>query len=105
MGDASDIQLTADPGGNREIIRVTQGNKTTAVVLDVDANTATIDAGNGTHTLVGVPKDRSIAQKGNRAAASLYVPGDIQSLHGPGRDGSGQPIPAIDSDFAVTVTA
>jgi hypothetical protein len=44
-------------------------------------------------------------QKGNRSAASLYVRGDIGSLHGPGRTGDQQPIPAIDSSFAVTVTA
>ena len=67
----------------------------------IDAGTTTVDAGNGTRTLRGVPKDRSIADKGNRSAASLYVRGDITSLHGPGRDAKGQPIPAIDSDFAV----
>ncbi|HJQ25028.1 MAG TPA: PilX N-terminal domain-containing pilus assembly protein [Blastocatellia bacterium] len=105
MGDVNDIQLSADPAGNREIIRITQGSKTTTVVIDVDANTTTIDAGNGTRTLRGVPKDRSIVEKGNRSAASLYIRGDVQSLHGPGRNGQGQPIPAIDSDFAITVTA
>ncbi|MFL6276052.1 MAG: PilX N-terminal domain-containing pilus assembly protein [Blastocatellia bacterium] len=105
MGDVNDIQLSADPSGNREIIRITQGSKTTTVVIDVDANTTTIDAGNGTKTLRGVPKDRSIVEKGNRSAASLYIRGDVQSLHGPGRNGQGQPAPAIDSDFAVTVTA
>ncbi|HEY9231634.1 MAG TPA: hypothetical protein VIS78_05790, partial [Blastocatellia bacterium] len=105
MGDVNDIQLSADSSGNREIIRITQGSKTTTVVIDVDANTTTIDAGNGTRTLRGVPKDRSIVEKGNRSAASLYIRGDVQSLHGPGRNGQGQPVPAIDSDFAITVTA
>jgi hypothetical protein len=105
MGDADQIQLIADPSGNRQVIKITQGNRTTTVVIDIDAGTTTIDAGNGTRTLRGVPKDRSIADKGNRSAASLYVRGDIGSLRGPGRDGRGQPIPAIDSDFAVTVTA
>jgi hypothetical protein len=105
MGDADQVLLSADPSGNRQIIRITQGNQTTTIVIDLDAGTTTVDAGNGTVTLRGVPKDRSIVQKGNRSAASLYVHGDISSLHGPGRDGNGQPIPAIDSDFAVTVTA
>jgi len=105
MGDADQVQLIADPSGNRQVIKITQGNRTTTVVIDIDAGTTTIDAGNGTRTLRGVPKDRSIADKGNRSAASLYVRGDIGSLRGPGRDGTGQPIPAIDSDFAVTVTA
>src|SRR5215216_4483214 len=105
MGDVDQVVLSADPSGNRQIIKITQGNKTTAIVIDIDANTTTIDAGNGTRTLRGVPKDRSIAQKGNRSAASLYVRGDVASLHGPGRNGDGQPIAAIDSDFAVTVTA
>lgn len=105
MGDADQVQLIADPSGNRQVIKITQGNRTTTVVIDIDAGTTTIDAGNGTRTLRGVPKDRSIADKGNRSAASLYVRGDISSLRGPGRDGNGQPIPAIDSDFAVTVTA
>jgi hypothetical protein len=105
MGDASEIQLSADPAGNREIIRITQNNRTTTIVIDVDANTTTIDAGNGTRTLRGVPKDRSVVEKGTRSAASLYVRGDVKSLHGPGRKGDGTAIPAIDSDFAVTVTA
>lgn len=105
MGDADQVQLSADPGGNRQVIKITQGNQTTTIVIDIDAGTTTIDAGNGTRTLKGVPKDRSIVDKGNRSAASLYVRGDITSLHGPGRNSQGQPIPAIDSDFAVTITA
>ena len=105
MGNVDDLQLTADPSGNRQIIKITQGNQTTTIVIDMDAGTTTVDAGDGTRTLRGVPKDRSIVEKGNRSAASLYVRGDVASFHGPGRDGGGQPIPAIDSDFAMTVTA
>jgi hypothetical protein len=106
MGDADQVQLTADPSGNRQVIKITQGNQTTTIVIDIDAGTTTVTAGNGTtRTLRGVPKDRSLVEKGNRSAASLYVRGDIGSLHGPGRDAKGQPIPAIDSDFAVTITA
>lgn len=105
MGTADKIQLSADPSGDRQIIKITQGNKTTTIVIDVAAATTTIDAGNGTRTLRGVPKDRSIVEKGNRSAASLYVRGDITSLYGPGRDSKGLPIPAIDSNFAVTITA
>ncbi|MFY9608724.1 MAG: PilX N-terminal domain-containing pilus assembly protein [Blastocatellia bacterium] len=105
MGDVDEITLSADPSGNRQIIRIRQGNQTTAIVIDMDAGTTTIDAGNGTRTLRGVPKDRSIVDNGSRAAASLYVRGDVASLHGPGRDRNAQPIPAIDSNFAVTVTA
>ena len=105
MGTVDEITLTADPSANRQIIRIRQGNTTTAIVVDMDAGTTTIDAGNGTRTLRGVPKDRSIVDTGNRAAASLYIRGDVGSLHGPGRDKNAQPIPAIDSNFAVTVTA
>jgi PilX N-terminal len=105
MGNVDEITLSADPSGNRQIIRIRQGNTTTAIVVDMDAGTTTIDAGNGTRTLRGVPKDRSIVDTGNRAAASLYIRGDVASLHGPGRDKGAQPIPAIDSNFAVTVTA
>jgi len=105
MGSVDEMTLSADPSGNREIIRIRQGLQITTVVINIDAGTTTIDAGNGTTTLRGVPKDRSIVQQGNRSAASLYVYGDINSLHGPGRDNSGQPIPAIDSNFAMTVTA
>ena len=105
MGTADRVQLSADPSGDRQIIKITQGNKTTTIVIDIAAATTTIDAGNGTRTLRGVPKDRSIVEKGNRSAASLYVRGDITSLYGPGRDSKGQPIPAIDSNFAVTITA
>jgi hypothetical protein len=105
MGKVDDVQLSADPGGNRQVIRITQGRQTTTIVIDIDASTTTVDAGNGTRTLRGIPLDRSIVSKGNRSAASLYVYGDIGSLHGPGRDGEGQPIPAIDSNFSVTVTA
>jgi hypothetical protein len=99
------LKLTADPSGNRQVIKITQGKQITTVVIDMDAGTTTVDAGDGTRTLRGVPKDRSIVQKGNRSAASLYVRGDVASFHGPGRDGSGQSIPAIDSDVAMTVTA
>src|SRR6185295_14492483 len=105
MGQVDELVLKADPSGNRQIIKVTQGKQTTTIVIDIDAGTTTIDAGNGTRTLRGVPKDRSIVEKGNRSAASLFVHGDVNSFHGPGRDGDGQPIPAIDSNFAVTVTA
>lgn len=105
MGTVDELQLSADPSGNRQIIKITQGGKTTTIVIDIDAGTTTIDAGNGTHTLRGLPRDRSLVQKGNRSAASLYVRGDISSFRGPGRDGDGQPIPAIDSNFAITVTA
>lgn len=105
MGDADQVQLNADPTGNRQIIKVEQNGKTTTVVIDMDAGTTTIDAGFGPRTLRGVPLDRSIQKEGKRAAASIYVYGSINSLHGPGRDGEGQPIPAIDSEFAVTVTA
>ena len=105
MGSVDEVMLSADPSGNRQIIRITQGGHTTTIVIDIDAGTTTVDAGNGTRTLRGVPKDRSIVEKGNRSAASLYVRGDVASLHGPGRDAKGQPIPAIDSDFAVTITA
>ena len=105
MGNVDEVVLSADPSGNRQVIKITQGKQTTTIVIDIDAGTTTVDAGNGTRTLRGVPKDRSIADKGNRSAASLYVRGDLASLHGPGRDGQGQPIPAIDSDFAVTITA
>ena len=105
MGQVDELVLKADPSGNRQIIKVTQGKQTTTIVIDIDAGTTTIDAGNGTRTLRGVPKDRSIVEKGNRSAASLFIHGDVNSFHGPGRDGDGQPIPAIDSNFAVTVTA
>ncbi len=105
MGSVNDVLLSADPSGNRQVMKIKQGNKTTTIVVDIDAQTTTIDAGKGTRTLRGVPRDRSIVQKGNRSAASLYVRGDIGSLHGPGRNGDQQPIPAIDSSFAVTVTA
>lgn len=105
MGQVDELVLKADPAGNRQVIRITQGKQTTTIVIDIDANTTTVDAGKGTHTLRGVPKDRSIVEKGNRSAASLYIRGDVASFHGPGRDGDGQPIPAIDSNFAVTVTA
>ena len=105
MGNVDDLQLNADPSGNRQVIKITQGKTTTTIVIDIDAGTTTVDAGDGTRTLRGVPKDKSIVQKGNRSAASLYVRGDVSSFHGPGRNAGGQSIPAIDSDFALTVTA
>gem|GEM_PF-1110625 len=105
MGNVDEILLSADPSGNRQVIKITQGGQTTTIVIDIDAGTTTVDAGNGTRTLRGIPKDRSIVDTGNRSAASLYVRGDLASLHGPGRDAKGQPIAAIDSDFAVTITA
>ena len=105
MGNVDDLNLVADPSGNRQIIKITQGDQTTTIVIDIDAGTTTVDAGNGTKTLRGVPRDRSLVEKGNRAAASLYVRGDISAFHGPPRDADGQPVAAIDSNFAITVTA
>jgi hypothetical protein len=106
MGSAEQVQLSADTGGNRQTIKVTQGGRTTTVTIDIDANTTSIDSGNGvTRTLRGIPLDHSLAKTNSRSAASIYVYGDINSLGGPGRDSKGQPQPAIDSDFSVTVTA
>ena len=103
MGDADQIVLSADPNGNRQIIRITQGNQTTTIVIDIDAGTTTIDAGNGTRTLQGIPMDKSVTNV--RPGASLYVRGNVKSIHGPGRGDNGQPMPAIDSEFSLTVTA
>jgi hypothetical protein len=105
MGNADEVILSADPHVSRQTLRIRQGSQTTVVVFDLDAGTTTIDGGSGTRTLKGVPLDRSIVKRGNRSAASLYIYGDVNSLHGPGRTSEGQPIPAIDSNFAVTVTA
>jgi hypothetical protein len=105
MGDADEIVLSADPLANRQVIRVTQGKQSVTIVVDMDAGTTTIDAGNGTRTLRGIPLDRSISGSNGRAAASFFVYGDVKRLHGPGRDSSGQPRPAIDSNFAITITA
>ena len=105
MGTADEVTLSADASGNRQTIRIRQGNQTTVVVIDIDAGTTTVDGGNGTRTLRGIPLDRSLAKTDSRSAASIYVYGDVNGLHGPGRDSHGQAIPAIDSNFAVTVTA
>jgi hypothetical protein len=103
MGDANQILLSADLGGNQQVIKITQGNQTVTVTIDMDANTTTITNGTTSTTLKGIPLDRSSST--SRPGASLYVYGNIDSLTGPGRDSQGQPIPAIDSDFALTVTA
>jgi hypothetical protein len=103
MGNADKILLSADPSGNRQTIKITQGGSTVTVVVDVDAGTTTIDTGSGTRTLRGIPQDRT--SQTNRPGASLYVYGDVKALAGPGRDATGQPLPAIDSSFALTVTA
>ncbi|HKV38605.1 MAG TPA: hypothetical protein VJX67_05290, partial [Blastocatellia bacterium] len=105
VGNADQILLSADPSGNRQIIKITQGTETVTMVVDVDAGTTTIDAGNGIKTLRGIPLDRSTSTGGTRPGASLFVYGDVNSLTGPGRDGNGQPLPAIDSEFTMTVTA
>jgi hypothetical protein len=105
MGNADQVQLIADPTGNRQTMKITQGGRTTTVIIDIDAGTTTVDTGSGSRTLRGIPLDRSLARKDNRSAASLYVYGDVTSLAGPGRDGNGRPIPAIDSNFALTITA
>lgn len=105
MGNADQVQLAADPTGNRQTIKITQGGKVTTVTVDMDAGTTTIETDGSSRTLRGIPLDRSLARRDNRSAASVYVYGDVNSLTGPGRDGEGRPIPAIDSNFAVTVTA
>jgi hypothetical protein len=105
MGHVDDMQLSADENGNRQIIKITQGGKTTTVTIDIDAGTTTIDSPGASRTLRGVPLDRSLERRDHRSAASIYVYGDINSLRGPGRTGNGGPGPAVDSNFAVTVTA
>ena len=105
MGNADEVTQSADASGNRQTIRIRQGTQTTVVVIDIDAGTTTVDGGNGTRTLRGIPLDRSLGKTDSRSAASIYVYGDVNALHGPGRDSHGQAIPAIDSNFAVTVTA
>jgi hypothetical protein len=94
MGTADQVQLTADTGGNRQTIKVTQGGKTTTVTIDIDANTTTIDSGTGvTRTLRGIPLDHSLAKTNSRSAASIYVYGDINSLdETPVADAAGNPI-------------
>lgn len=104
VGDADEVVLIAGPEGNRQTMRITQGRQTTTVVIDIDTGTTTIDSGRGTRTLRGIPMDKTLGQTG-RPAVSLYVNGSIKSLRGPGRDSNSQPIPAIDSDVAITVTA
>jgi hypothetical protein len=105
MGDADQITLSADPATNRQIIRIKQGLRTVTITIDIDAGTTTIDYGRGSRTLSGIPMDRSMVAGGNRPGASLYVRGNIKSLSGPGRDADGQPLPAIDSSFSITITA
>ena len=105
VGNVDDMTLTADPTGNRQRIEIRQGTKRTLIVFDTDTGTTTIDAGNGTRTLRGIPLDRSISTRGGRPAASVYVDGNIVSLHGPGRDSGDQPVAAIDTEFAMTITA
>lgn len=103
MGDATSVVLTASQSGNEQIITITQGNQTVTVAINIDANTTTITENGKSTTLQGIPLDRS--STASRPGASLYVYGNIKSLSGPGRDAQNQPIPAIDSDFALTVTA
>jgi hypothetical protein len=105
VGTVDDIVLSADAAGNRQRIEVRQGKQRTVIVFDSDTGTTTIDAGNGVRTLRGIPLDRTISTRGGRPAASIFVDGDVTSLRGPGRDLGGQSVAAIDTDFAVTVTA
>jgi hypothetical protein len=105
MGDVDQMQLIADPNGNRQTIKITQGKQVTTMVIDMDAGTTTIDTGSGTKTLRGLPLDRSLGRHDNRSAASLYVNGDINSIQGPGRTGNGGSAPAVDTNFALTITA
>jgi len=106
MGDVDQMELVADPNGNRQTVRITQGKQVTTVVIDMDSGTTTIDSGSGgVRTLRGLPLDRSLGRHDNRSAASLYIYGDINSIQGPGRSGNGGSMPAIDSNFALTITA
>lgn len=105
MGDVDQMQLIADPNGNRQTVKITQGKQVTTMVIDMDAGTTTIDTGTSTKTLRGLPLDRSLGRHDNRSAASLYVNGDINSIQGPGRTGNGGSAPAVDSNFALTITA
>src|SRR6185295_9098249 len=39
MGDVDQVLLSADPSGNRQVIKITQGKQTTTIVIDIDAST------------------------------------------------------------------
>lgn len=105
QGDASDIQLYADPNGTQldQVYVIQQGTTITTIRTNFVSNTTTISSGSSTTTYTGVPTDKSDPLH-TRAGVSLFVNGGVTSLHG-GVDSSHLTRPAIASKTALTITA
>ncbi|HZS05859.1 MAG TPA: hypothetical protein VFD58_13550 [Blastocatellia bacterium] len=111
---SAEVELSVTSGG-AQVYKITQGTITTEItVTGTDSSgSTTVVRKNGstvtsTESYTGVPMDATDPTQPAKQGVSLYVSGDITSLHGPAGVGSGSSrttAPAIASQTRVTVTA
>lgn len=106
-GNADEITLSVS--GSSQVYAIRQGSTTTTVTITPpsggSAGSTTIASGGSTSTFSGVPWDRTNPDTSQqKPGASLFVNGNISSLHGPAAV-SGTTPAAIAAKTAVTVTS
>jgi hypothetical protein len=109
-GNADEITLSVT-GTNTQVYAIRQGSTTTTVTIvppsSSSAGTTTISNGSNSTTFQGVPLDKTDPNN-IKPGASLFVQGNISSLHGPAATGSGSSrntAPAIADKTGVTITS
>jgi hypothetical protein len=103
-GNANITLSTAGAAG--QVYTITQGGNTTVITVDPTAGpsgTTTVLAGGTTTTITGVPMQRDPLLP-PADETMLYVNGSISALTGT-HDASGNSLPAINDNSAVTITA
>lgn len=103
-GNASITLSTSGAAG--QVYNIVQGGATTTITVDPTAGpngTTTVSAGGKVTVIDGVPMQRDPLLPPTDQTM-LYVNGSITGLTGP-HDGSGNSLPAINDNSAVTITA
>ena len=107
QGNADEIQMSVNGSSINQVYTIRQGSTTTTITVvppnGGSAGSTTIASGSSSTTFSGVPLDKTISTN-IKPGASLFVNGNILSLHGPAASG-GATGPAISSSTGVTVTS
>jgi hypothetical protein len=105
QGDASDVQLYADTNGDQVYVikQTVSGNtKTTTIRTSYTNNRTTVTTGTISTTFTGTFKDKSDPAN-IKSGVSLFVNGNIDSLHGGKTSSTNRP--AIASETRLTITS
>lgn len=104
-GNADEITLSVS--GSSQVYAIRQGSTTTTITITppsgTSAGSTTISNGTSSTTYSGVPMDKTIPSN-QKPGVSLFVSGNINSLHGPAAASNVTPA-AIASKTAATITS